>query len=76
MYANTKQKRQKSAPLLPIKLYFVLCLSFTERTAGGLTAVAGATALDVLMLRHALVILVMDTVRRLTVNADNTARVL
>ena len=48
-------------------------LSLTKSTAGGLTTIAGTAALDVHMLRRALIVLVVDTVRRLTVDADDAA---
>ncbi len=50
-----------------------LKLSLCKRGTGGLSAVAGAVALDVHMLRHTLVIAVIDTFYRLAVDADGTA---
>ena len=48
-------------------------LSISKSTAGGLAAITGAAAFDVHMLRRALIVLVIDAVRRLTVDADDTA---
>ena len=52
-------------------IYF---LFFSECGTGRLPAVAGAAAFDVHMLRHALVVAVIDAFHRLTVDADNPAR--
>ena len=48
-------------------------LLFRKSSTGGLSAVAGSAALDVHMLRHTLVIAVINTFYRLTVNTDGTS---
>ena len=48
-------------------------LLFRKSSTGGLSAVAGSAALDIHMLRHALVIAVINTFYRLTVDADRMA---
>ena len=45
-------------------------LLFRKSSAGGLSTVAGSAALDIYMIRHALVIAVINTFYRLTVDAD------
>ena len=45
-------------------------LLFRKSSAGGLSAVAGSAALDIHMIRHTLVIAVINTFYRLTVDAD------
>ena len=54
--------------LLPVRF-----LSPGKGGAGRLSAVTGAAALDVHMIRHTLVIAVIDTLYRLTVDADGPA---
>ena len=50
---------------------FSFCfLSLRKSSAGRLSAVAGAAALDIHMIRHTLVIAVINTLYRLAVNAD------
>lgn len=52
-------------------LLFPVCFLFLCKcSAGRLSAVAGAAALDVHMIRHTLVIAVIDALYRLAVNAD------
>lgn len=46
-------------------------LSLRKSSTGRLSAVAGAAALDVHMIRHTLVIAVIDALYRLAVNADS-----
>ena len=48
-------------------------LSLRKSSTGRLSAVAGAAALDVHMIRHTLVIAVIDALYRLTVDADRMA---
>ena len=48
-------------------------LLFRKSSAGRLSAVAGTAALDIHMIRHTLVIAVIDTFDRLTVDADRMA---
>ena len=48
-------------------------LLFRKSSTGGLSAVAGSAALDIHMIRHALVIAVINTFYRLTVDADRMA---
>ena len=54
-------------------LFPVCFLFFCKSSAGRLSAVAGAAALDVHMIRHTLVIAVIDALYRLTVDADRMA---
>lgn len=48
-------------------------LLFRKSSAGGLSAVAGSAALDIYMIRHTLIITVIDALYRLTVDADGMA---
>lgn len=48
-------------------------LLFRKSSAGGLSAITGSAALDVHMLRHALIITVINALYRLTVDADGMA---
>lgn len=48
-------------------------LLFRKSSTGGLSTVAGSAALDVHMLRHTLVIAVINTFYRLTVDTDGMA---
>ena len=48
-------------------------LLFRKSSAGGLSAVAGSAALDIYMIRHTLIITVIDALYRLTVDADRMA---
>ena len=48
-------------------------LLFRKSSTGGLSAVAGSAALDIHMIRHTLVIAVINTFYRLTVDADRMA---
>lgn len=54
---------------------FVSCLFpiFCKSSTGRLSAVAGSATLDIHMIRHALVIAVINTFYRLTVDADRMA---
>lgn len=54
--------------LFPVRFLF-----FCKSSTGGLSAVAGSAALDIHMIRHALVIAVINTFYRLTVDADRMA---
>ena len=45
-------------------------LLFRKSSAGGLSAITGSAALDIYMIRHTLVIAVIDALYRLAVNAD------
>ena len=45
-------------------------LLFRKSSAGGLSTVAGSAALDIYMIRHTLIITVIDALYRLTVDAD------
>ena len=57
-----------------LMVLFPVCFLFLCKCgAGRLSAVAGSAALDVHMLRHALVIAVINTFYRLTVDADRMA---
>lgn len=55
-----------------ILIYFSDLL-FRKSSAGGLSAVAGSAALDIYMIRHTLIITVIDALYRLTVDADRMA---
>ena len=48
-------------------------LLFRKSSTGGLSAVAGSAALDIHMIRHTLIITVIDALYRLTVDADRMA---
>lgn len=48
-------------------------LLFRKSSTGGLSAVAGSAALDIHMIRHTLVIAVINTFYRLTVDTDGMA---
>ena len=48
-------------------------LLFRKSCAGGLSAIAGSAALDIYMIRHTLVIAVINTFYRLTVDTDGMA---
>ena len=48
-------------------------LLFRKSCAGGLSAIAGSAALDIYMIRHTLIITVIDALYRLTVDADRMA---
>lgn len=48
-------------------------LLFRKSSAGGLSAVAGSAALDIYMIRHTLIITVIDALYRFTVDADGMA---
>ena len=53
---------------------FPVCfLSLRKSGTGGLSAIAGTATLDVHMIRHTLIIAVIDTLDCLTVNADSPA---
>lgn len=53
---------------------FPVCFLFScKSSTGRLSAVAGSAALDIHMIRHALVIAVINTFYRLTVDADRMA---
>ena len=54
-------------------LFPVCFLFFCKSSAGRLSAVAGTASLDIHMIRHALVIAVINTFYRLTVDADRMA---
>lgn len=57
-----------------LMVLFPVCFLFLCKCgAGGLSAVAGSAALDVHMLRHTLVIAVINTFYRLTVDTDGMA---
>lgn len=48
-------------------------LLFRKSSTGGLSAVAGSAALDVHMLRHTLIITIINALYRLTVDTDGMA---
>lgn len=48
-------------------------LLFRKSSAGGLSAITGSAALDIYMIRHTLIITVIDALYRLTVDADRMA---
>ena len=54
-------------------LFPVCFLFFCKSSTGRLSAVAGTAALDIHMIRHTLVIAVINTFYRLTVDADGMA---
>jgi len=54
-------------------LFPVCFLFFCKSSTGRLSAVAGSATLDIHMIRHALVIAVINTFYRLTVDADRMA---
>ena len=54
-------------------LIFFSVIYFRKSSTGGLSAVAGSAALDVHMLRHTLIITIINALYRLTVDTDGMA---
>lgn len=54
-------------------LIFFSVIYFPKSSTGGLSAVAGSAALDVHMLRHTLIITIINALYRLTVDTDGMA---